>query len=440
MSPAKCLLIILDGLGDRQHPELDGQTPLQAAFTPNLDRLASLGGNGLFHAGRLGEPFPSESAHFALFGYPQSMFPGRGPLEALGAGVDLREGDVAVLAHFVSAENRNGTLFVCQDRPEQVEEDEVLTLFDQAAGFESREITISLHRTKGLFGVLVLQGNVSPWITDSNPMRDMAQATDVAACADTAGQDQAEATAKALRTYLRRVFHCLERSNVNTARRQRGLSPVNALVTQRAGRLPAVPSFPSRTGLKGASIASGTMFQGLAKFIGLEAYDVQGLTDVEADFSARLDLAAGLLSDCDFIHVHTKAPDQAAHSKNCRAKRDVIEALDRAFTPYMPLLAQDPEILVVIASDHSTPSSGPMIHSGEPVPVIMRGETVRRDRVAVYDEVSAACGSLGMLRETELFQLVLNGMDRARLQGIRDSAEERLFWPGPAPGLILDSC
>ncbi len=439
MSPAKCLLIILDGLGDRQHPELDGQTPLQAASTPNLDRLASLGGNGLFHAGRLGEPFPSESAHFALFGYPQSMFPGRGPLEALGAGVDLREGDVAVLAHFVSAENRNGTLFVCQDRPEQVEEDDVLTLFDQAAGFETREITISLHRTQGLFGVLVLRGNVSPWITDSNPMRDMAQATDVAACAGTADKGQAEATAKSLRTYLRRVFHCLERSNVNIARRQRGLAPVNALVTQRAGRLLAVPSFPFRTGLKGASIASGTMFQGLAGFIGLEAYDVQGLPDVEADFSARLDLAAGLLPDCDFIHLHTKAPDKAAHSKNCRATRDVIEALDRAFTPYMPLLAQDPEILLVIASDHSTPSSGPMIHSGEPVPVIMRGETVRRDRVAVYDEVSAACGSLGLMRETELFQLVLNGMDRARLQGIRDSAAERLFWPAPAPYLSLDS-
>ncbi|MBS3780466.1 MAG: phosphoglycerate mutase, partial [Desulfovermiculus sp.] len=135
MHPTKCLLIIMDGLGDRQYPELDGQTPLQAAYTPNLDRLALLGGNGLYHAGRLGEPFPSETAHFALFGYPQILFPGRGPLEALGAGVDLHEGEVAVLAHFVCAENRDGLLFVRRDSPEEVEEHEAQALFEQAAGF-----------------------------------------------------------------------------------------------------------------------------------------------------------------------------------------------------------------------------------------------------------------------------------------------------------------
>ncbi len=438
MHPTKCLLIILDGLGDRQYTELEGQTPLQAAHTPNLDRLAHLGGNGLYHAGRLGEPFPSESAHFAMFGYPQTLFPGRGPLEALGAEIELDEGEVAVLAHFVSAESRDGMLFVRRDRPEQVQEHEAQALFHQAAGFEDRGIEISLHRTKGLFGVLVLRGEVSPRITDSNPMRDMAAATDVVAWTEAAGKPRGEATAKALRSYLVRVFHCLDRCEVNTSRRQRGLSPVNALVTQRAGRMGAVPSFPSRTGLNGASIASGAMFQGLAKFIGMDTHDVPSIDDVAADFTARLDLAARILPKYDFIHVHTKAPDQAAHSKDCRAKREVIEALDRAFTAHMPMLSQDPNLLTVVASDHSTPSSGPMIHSGEPVPVVMRGETIRRDRIQGYDEISAACGSLGLMRNTELMQGVLNALDRAKLQGIRESVQERMFWPGPAPGLALD--
>ncbi|MFO7875052.1 MAG: alkaline phosphatase family protein [Desulfovermiculus sp.] len=437
MSPSACLFIILDGLGDRQYPELGGQTPLQAAHTPNLDRLAHLGGNGLYHAGYLGEPFPSESAHFALFGYPQALFPGRGPLEALGAGVDLHESDVAVLAHFVSAENRAGKLFVGRDRPEQVAEHEAQALFDQAARFEDWGVEITLHRTKGLFGVLILRGEVSPRITDSNPMRDMAAATDVVAWTEAAGNVRAEATAKALRTYLRRMFHRLDQSNLNISRRQRGLSSINALVTQRAGQLSRIPSFTARTGLKGVSIASGSMFQGLARFIGLASHDVQGAKDVEADFKARLDLAAKLLPEYDIIHVHTKAPDQAAHSKDCRAKRKVIETLDRALASHMPMLSEDPNILTVIASDHSTPSSGPMIHSGEPVPVIMRGETVRRDRIAVYDEVSAACGSLGLMRSTELMQVMVNALEKAKLQGIRESAEERIFWPGPAPGLVL---
>ncbi|MFP4393056.1 MAG: alkaline phosphatase family protein [Desulfohalobiaceae bacterium] len=438
MSPSKCLLIILDGLGDRQYPELGGQTPLQAAYTPTLDHLALLGGNGLYHAGLLGEPFPSESAHFAVFGYSQSIFPGRGPLEALGAGIDLHEAEVAVLAHFVCAENKDRMLFVRQDRPEQVTEHEAQALFEQAGGLERQGIEISLHRTKGLFGVLLLRGEVSQHITDSNPMRDMALATDVRAWAEAGDKGRAQATAKALRAYLRRVFHRLDHSEINISRREQGLPPVNALVTQRAGRMRKVPSFMARTGLKGASIASGAMFQGLAQLIGLDTHDVPKINDVEADLAARLDLAANLLPEYDFIHVHTKAPDQAAHSKDCRAKLEVIEALDQGLTAHMPMLTQDPNLLTVVASDHSTPSSGAMIHSGEPVPVIMRGDTVRQDRVECYDEISAACGSLGLMRSTELMQMVLNALDRAKLQGIRESAEKRLFWPGPAPGLLLD--
>ncbi|MFP4259276.1 MAG: alkaline phosphatase family protein [Desulfovermiculus sp.] len=426
-------------MGDRQYPELGGQTPLQAAHTPNLDQLAQMGGNGLYHPGRLGEPFPSESAHFALFGYPHALFPGRGPLEALGAGIDLAEGEVAVLAHFVSAENRGGMLFVRRDRPEEMDEPEIQAVFDQAAaGFEHRGVKISLHRTKGLFGVLVLRGEVSPRITDSNPMRDMAWATDIVPWTEAEDSVRAEATAGALRTYLSRTFHGLDRCEVNISRRQRGLSPINALVTQRAGRMGKVPSFVSRTGLKGASIASGSMFRGLASLVGLDAHDVPKIRDVEADFTARLDLAAQIMPKYDFIHVHTKAPDEAAHSKDCRAKQEVIEALDRALGAHMPMLSQDPDILTVVASDHSTPSSGPMIHSGEPVPVIMRGETIRRDQVPAYDEISAACGCLGLMRNTELFQTVLNGLNKAKLQGIREVAAERFFWPGPASGLSLE--
>jgi 2,3-bisphosphoglycerate-independent phosphoglycerate mutase len=266
----------------------------------------------------------------------------------------------------------------------------------------------------------------------------MVQASDIVACTGTADSVRAEATAKALRTYLGRIFHHLDRCDVNISRRQRGLSPINALVTQRAGRMRAVPSFTSRTGLKGASIASGALFQGLAQFIGLEPLDVWDIDDVEADFSARLDLAARILPKYDFIHVHTKAPDEAAHRKDCRAKREVIEALDRSLGAYMSMLAQDPNILTVVASDHSTPSSGPMIHSGEPVPVIMRAESIRRDQVQAIDEISAACGCLSLMRDTDLFQMVLNGLNKAKLQGIREVAEERHFWPGPTPGLSLE--
>ena len=97
--PTRCILVLLDGVGDRAHDVLGGLTPLAAADTPAFDALAARGCNGLYHAGRLGLALPSENAHFAMFGNDAAEFPGRGPLEALGAGVDLAPGEVAVLAH-----------------------------------------------------------------------------------------------------------------------------------------------------------------------------------------------------------------------------------------------------------------------------------------------------------------------------------------------------
>ena len=98
----KFILVLLDGLGDKSFAELDRQTPLQAARTPFLDHLAARGCSGLYHAGLQGQALPSENAHFVMFGYDLSQFPGRGALEALGAGISLERDQVAVLAHFVS--------------------------------------------------------------------------------------------------------------------------------------------------------------------------------------------------------------------------------------------------------------------------------------------------------------------------------------------------
>src|SRR5512135_2995571 len=99
----RCILVILDGLGDRGHECFGGKTPLYAAFTPNLDHLASLGMNGLYHTTIQGVPMSSETAHFIIFGYDLKEFPGRGYIEAKGKGVSLTDNDVAVLCHLCSA-------------------------------------------------------------------------------------------------------------------------------------------------------------------------------------------------------------------------------------------------------------------------------------------------------------------------------------------------
>ena len=439
--PSKCILIVLDGLGDRSYEVLGGRTPLAAARTPTLDRIAREGANGLFHAGLLGQALPSENAHFAMFGFPAAEFPGRGAIEALGAGVDLKPGHVAVLAHFVSAANDAGRLRVVRDKAGPADAQEIAALLEAVGLFETQGVAIRLHHTNGLFGVLSLVGEVSPHVTDSNPMRDGVFASSILPL-DLAGADpeelvRARRTALALTHYLGWVHRRLEAHPLKAKRLEQGLPVINGLVTQRAGQLKPVIAFAERFGLRGASIASGVLFHGLARLLGLTPMPVADTADPGRDLAGRLLLAHQALQDFDFIHVHTKAPDEAAHRKDPLGKKAVIESLDQGLAKGLELFWDDPEVLLIVTADHSTPSAGPLIHSGEAVPLAMRGRGQRIDGVACFDEVSAAAGCLGQVRGPELMLLVLNGLEMAKLQGVMDTPADRPYWPGPYAPFVL---
>lgn len=425
----KCILILLDGLGDRSYEAFDHQTPLQAAHTPALDRLATAGANGLYHAAQLGLALPSENAHFAIFGYDQADFPGRGALEALGAGVPLTDDDVALLVHFSTILTDDGTFYLKRDTP-QATAAEIEELIPAIEHFSWRDIDITFHHIKGLFGVLVLKGGVSPYVTDTNPMRDDVFVMDLVPWKSHAADPATVKTAKALKAYLAHAHQVLERHPVNENRAKKSLLPLNGLVTQRAGRLKKITPFTARFGLKGLSIASGVVFEGLSRFIGLDFRKARETANPEADLAERLAMAREASKQYDFIHVHTKAPDEAAHTKNPGFKKQVIEALDRAIARHIDWLLGDPDILTVVTADHSTPSSGPLVHSGEAVPLTLCGEGVRRDGVVKFDEVSVATGALGTVRNRELMYLILNHLDRIKLMGIMDTDEDQLFWPG----------
>jgi 2,3-bisphosphoglycerate-independent phosphoglycerate mutase len=202
MKDKRLILLLLDGLGDRSFTELGGRTLLRAAATPTLDRLAATGANGLFHPARPGLALPSELAHFIIFGYPAEWFPGRGPLEALGAGIDLPPGAVAILAHLAGVEPDGGVLRIVESRPSATPAEAaalmaVVERFPPSAaddvaaaetisglGWESdpgygpyagaetaRAATLRFVPTRGVDGVLVLEGRVSPAVSDNDPVR-----------------------------------------------------------------------------------------------------------------------------------------------------------------------------------------------------------------------------------------------------------------------------
>jgi len=404
-------------------------TPLQAAATPTLDSLAAIGANGLFHADKLGMAFSSQDAHFSLFGYNWQEMPRRGLLEAVAVGLNVESGDVAGLGRLVTATEDQGKLLIVDRVPEATPE-ELETLMADVATFAAHGIQFSFTRIKDVEGILFMRGNVSPLVTDVDPMFDGLYAAEVEPLRTGAYDAAARITAQALKEYLVWVYNSLNSHPINKARVERGQRPLNAMVTHLADVSKPVPSFSERWGLKGLLISSKLVEWGVAKVLGMELSKVKSSGNPGRDLRERIAIAMENLRDYDFIHVHTMAPDEAAHTKSPVAKMKVIEALDRAIGEAIEPILADPDVLLVITADHSTPSSGPLIHSGEPVPLVMAAETVRRDNVQSFNEIDCLGGSLGLLRGIEFMYTVLNHLDRINLVRIRHSADDEVCSTG----------
>ncbi len=425
----RIILILLDGLGDRSYPELDGRTPLQAAHTPNLDRLAAGGANGLFHASLLGECLPSEIAHYLLLGYERREFPGRGLLEASGAGVAFDEGDVLFLAHLSGVRWEDERAILMTKREElAVDREHMTELFQAVDRYQSKDARFRLVQTRPNNGILVVSGAVSPFVSDNDPMVKGMPMARPRPLENNPEPEPAARTAEALNEYLAYCIRKLEAHPLNEARTAQGKPAANFLATQRPGRRVSVQPFRDRWGMNGALIASGSVYGGIAHELGLEFIKVGDTGNTAADLEARIRWALGA-AEYDFTHVHTKAPDEAAHKTSPTGKAAAIGELDRALEILIQALEERDDLLAVIASDHSTPSDTPLIHSGEPVPVIMVGPTTRRDTVTAYDEMSAASGCLGLMRGKELPLMALNFANRSALVSHRLSPRDTYYTP-----------
>jgi len=432
----RCILLILDGLGDKGHICFEGKTPLQIASTPNLDRLASLGMNGLYHSYLQGTAMSSELAHFLMFGYDIHEFPGRGLIEAIGEGVMVKDGEVSLLARIFSVNLQNGMLVLQKENP-AVDSTHCEILKEEIKTFQKDDVEIEFISTKGIEGMLILRGNVSAHITDSNPIYEGRPLMEVTSLEGNEEEESAVRTARVLNSYLIWCYRTLSKHPINRERCQTGLFPINAVGTQRAGRKRHIVPFREKWGLKGLSISSGSIYQGLCSLLKMEIHKARERGNPEEDLVERLRIAKEAL-DFEFIHVHTKAPDEAAHTKKPEHKKALIESLDHALSYAIDEIITDEDILLVITSDHSTASAGSMIHSGETVPLAMMGKYTRRDDVKEFNEISCARGGLGLVRGKELMYLILNFLDRGKLWGIMDSPVNQPYYPGNYKPLRID--
>lgn len=433
----KAILVLLDGLGDRTYAEIGHKTPLASAATPNLDRISEMGANGTFHALGPGHCLPSEMAHFLMFGYPASDFPGRGLLEAAGENVAFKDSDVLVLAHLCRISvDKNRDIRLAAGRDEITGDFKALNLlYERLTPYYFKGFEFRLHQTRRNDAILVISGEASPDISDSDPISKNACIGRIMPLAKSKEPQTAVKTAEALNHYL---AWCAEKTGQplrTGAGRKQSVFP-NFLVTQRAGRRKNLQKFKKKWGFCPAMIASGGVYQGLAMETGFDFTRVRDSANPGKDLAERI--RAAINDTChDFIHVHTKVPDQMAHKKDPQRKKEAISALDEAFVELLEVLEKNQDVLVIITADHSTPSSTVLVHSGETVPLIMAGGSVRRDNVCKFDEISAAKGSLGHLHGDQLMRMILNCTNRAMLDGLCLGAEKRPYLSDDYPAFKL---
>ncbi|MCE5204198.1 MAG: phosphoglycerate mutase [Actinomycetia bacterium] len=401
------LLIVLDGAGDRQQPQLGGMTPLESARTPGLDALAAAGSAGLLWPLGPGRAPTSPLAHFVLFGYPESAFPGRGCVEALGEGIEAGPGEVVCRVNFIGSEVRDGGAWV-RERPDPRAGEPVNTDVDLDADIDG--IALRFTHTGGAQGILTLSpSNAGPLcaaVTDADPMRPATFVRRVQPFAEAADQDAARRTADALNAWM-----------LETRSRLSGRPLDMAVVKWAASSGSSLVRFSELTGLRGATLAAGALYRGLAHAIGLDVLGSEDTHDPAADLERDLGRAFELFdAGYTFVHVHTKWPDHAGHRKSPALKRDLIEALDSAVSAHLERLVRD-DLVVCVTADHQTPASGPLYHSGGAVPLVICGGASGRDHVERFGERYCREGALGHLWGRDLMPLLLDTAERSAFLG-----------------------
>ena len=395
------VFVVLDGLGDRPLKELGGKTPLEAAKTPTFDRLAAEGQSGLMNVIGPGITPGSDTAHLALFGYdPLADYPGRGPLEAFGAGLETKPGDVAFRSNFATVDSdmvvldrRAGRDFTPK---EQAELQAALDGID-IDGVKVRFLATVEHR-----GALVLEGEgLYAEISDADPHETGKKILTVRGL-----KPEAEKTAKIVNKLMRVAHERMKGLETNKERAKKGIPLANAILLRGPGRHSDIPPLPERYGIKAAVIAGGALYIGTAKYVGMEHITVEGQTgtiDTNFDNIAEKTIET-INADYNYVFVHIKATDNASHDGNTKEKILAIERTDTMIGKIIDKVGD--KIVIAVTGDHSTPVSVED-HTCDPVPILFWSNFIRADSVKKFSENDAAQGALHTIRGIDVMPILL---------------------------------
>lgn len=378
---AKLVLVVLDGLGDLAIREHNYLTPLEAAATPNLDRLTQDSAQGRMIPVAPGITPGSGPGHLGLFGYdPLEFQVGRGVIEALGLGVELKAGDVAARANFCTLDEQG---IVTDRRAGRID----TSVCEELCALLSNKIKkigdtqVIIRPGKGHRFVVVFRGEgLEGPLTDSDPHREGLAIP--AAKPVNAKSLKQKAAAKLVAEFYKKALPLLKTKK-----------PANGFLMRGIAHQPEIPSFEARYKLRAACLAVYPMYKGLAQLVGMTK--LEGPQTIEEQFQKYLDERANY----DFFFIHYKYTDMHGEDGNFAAKQKAIEDFDAALPI---LLSQAPDVLA-ITGDHSTPVPC-KAHSWHPQPVLLTSKFSGSDKLDRFTETGANLGSLGLMEAKYLIR------------------------------------
>lgn len=407
--------VLLDGVGDLPHPDLGGMTPLQAARTPNLDRLARGGAMGRVVSVGRGIAPESDIAVFNMLGYGfrHADYAGRGVIEAIGIGIDFRDGDLALRGNFATVDGEG----VITDRRagrhiERADAEAVASELERGVRFSRPGASVVVAPTVGhrVTVRIRLDGeDLSSNVTNTDPAYARVDGMGIAKavgdcmriekCLPLDGSPAAALAASLVNEFTEQSGRILAGSETNRARAEAGRKTLGCILLRDAGnRHPVVDPIGKVHSMSFSCIVDMPVEIGISRVLRMDAYEAGGL----ADYEAKARAAADAVASHDAVYVHLKGPDEFGHDGDAAGKRASIEDIDARF--FGPLLGSIDlsRTAVVVSADHSTPciSKG---HSDDPVPLLVSGGGMRGpDGTERFTERDAEAGSLGLLEGADV--------------------------------------
>ena len=408
------IYVLLDGVGDLPHPDLDGKTPLEAANTPTLDKIASNGVIGEVISVGKGIAPESDIAVFNMLGYKfdHADYAGRGVIEAIGVGTDFRDGDLALRGNFSTLNEENSIVDRRAGRQIAKEDaDGIAREIEAKIKFSNPNTSVVVSPTIGHRVTIRIRTDsqkLSSKITNTDPAysnvggmgvaKNVGDVLKIEECLPMDDTENSKFTAGIVNEFSEQSTKIMKDSVINKKRKEQNKKELSCILLRDAGnKYPDVPSINVKHAMQFSCIVDMPVELGISDVLKMKAFEAGGLTDYEE--KARV--AAKAMETQNAIYVHLKGPDEFGHDGDAIGKMKNIEEIDQRFFKTLVENIDSSKVAIMISADHSTPCINKG-HSDDPVPVVISGDFIKNDGTTRMTEEQAKKGSVGLLQGAEV--------------------------------------